>query len=62
MNVWFVVIHAWFVVMIILLGINALTLHRYDDVQRVLIWITVAGSCWARFCSVTGANTCEARS
>ena len=41
MNVWFVVIHAWFVVMIILLGINALTLHRYDDVQRVLIWITV---------------------
>jgi hypothetical protein len=41
MNVWFVVIHAWFVVMIILLGINALTLHRYDNVQRVLIWITV---------------------
>ena len=31
-------INAWFVVMIILLGIGALTLHRYD-VQRVLIWI-----------------------
>src|SRR5260370_29446799 len=30
--------NAWFVVMIILLGIGALTLHRYD-VQRVLIWI-----------------------
>jgi len=28
----------WFVVMIILLGVGALTLHRYD-VQRVLIWI-----------------------
>ena len=27
-----------FVVMIILLGVGALTLHRYD-VQRVLIWI-----------------------
>jgi hypothetical protein len=30
--------NAWFVVMIILLGIGALTLRRYD-VQRVLIWI-----------------------
>jgi hypothetical protein len=28
----------WFVVMIILLGVGALTLHRYD-VQRALIWI-----------------------
>jgi hypothetical protein len=30
--------YTWFVVMIILLGVGALTLHRYD-VQRVLIWI-----------------------
>jgi hypothetical protein len=30
--------NTWFVVMIILLGVGALTLHRYD-VQRVLIWI-----------------------
>jgi hypothetical protein len=30
--------NSWFVVMIILLGVNALTLHRYD-VQRVLIWM-----------------------
>jgi|SRR5665213_2843176 len=30
---------AWFVVMIILFGVGALSLHRYD-VQRVLIWIT----------------------
>ena len=29
----------WFVVMIILFGVVALSLHRYD-VQRVLIWIT----------------------
>ena len=29
----------WFVVMIILFGVGALSLHRYD-VQRVLIWIT----------------------
>src|SRR5260370_33032165 len=29
--------NAWFVVMIILLGISALTLHRYD-VQHVLMW------------------------
>jgi len=28
----------WFVVIIILLGIGALTLHRYDA-HRVLIWI-----------------------
>lgn len=28
----------WFLVMIILLGVGALTLHRYD-VHRVLIWI-----------------------
>jgi hypothetical protein len=28
----------WFVVMIILRGVGALTLHRYD-VQRFLIWI-----------------------
>jgi hypothetical protein len=28
----------WFVVMMILLGVGALTLHRYD-VHRVLIWI-----------------------
>jgi hypothetical protein len=33
--------NAWFIVMIILLGINALTLHRYDVQQRVLIWITI---------------------
>jgi hypothetical protein len=33
--------NAWFVVMIILLGINALTLRRYDAQQRVLIWITI---------------------
>jgi hypothetical protein len=32
----------WFVVMIILLGVGALTLHRYD-VQRVLIWIALFG-------------------
>jgi hypothetical protein len=38
MNAWFVVMNAWFVIMIILLGIGALTLHRYD-VWRVLIWI-----------------------
>jgi hypothetical protein len=31
--------NTWFVVMIILLGVGALTLHSYD-VQRVLIWIT----------------------
>jgi uncharacterized integral membrane protein len=31
--------NTWFVVMIILLGVCALTLHRYDDVQRVLTWI-----------------------
>jgi hypothetical protein len=31
--------NTWFLVMIILLGVGALTLHRYD-VQRVLIWIT----------------------
>ncbi len=30
--------NAWFVIMIILLGIGALTLLRYD-VWRVLIWI-----------------------
>jgi hypothetical protein len=30
--------NTWFVVMIILLGVGALTLHRYDA-QRVLIWI-----------------------
>src|SRR5437016_2848886 len=29
---------SWFVVKFILLGVGALTLHRYD-VQRVLIWI-----------------------
>ena len=29
----------WFVVMIILFEVGALSLHRYD-VQRVLIWIT----------------------
>jgi hypothetical protein len=33
--------NTWFVVMILLLGINALTLHRYDDAQRVLIWVTL---------------------
>ncbi|MGB7466573.1 MAG: hypothetical protein WBW14_27050, partial [Candidatus Acidiferrum sp.] len=32
--------NAWFVVMIILLGVGALTLHRYD-VQRVPIWIAI---------------------
>jgi hypothetical protein len=31
--------NTWFVVMIILLGVLALTLHRYDVLQRVLIWI-----------------------
>jgi hypothetical protein len=31
------VMNAWIVVMIILLGIGALTLHRYD-VWRILIW------------------------
>ena len=30
--------NTWLVVVIILLGVGALTLHRYD-VQRVLIWI-----------------------
>jgi uncharacterized integral membrane protein len=30
---------AGFVVMAILLGVCALALHRYDDVQRVLTWI-----------------------
>ncbi len=30
--------NTWFAVMIILLGVGALTLHRYD-VQRVMIWI-----------------------
>jgi hypothetical protein len=30
--------NAWFIVMIILLGVGALTLHRYD-VRRVLNWI-----------------------
>jgi hypothetical protein len=30
--------NAWFVVMAILLGVGALTLHRHD-VQRILIWI-----------------------
>jgi hypothetical protein len=29
------------VVMIIMLGVLALTLDRYDDVQRVLIWIAI---------------------
>jgi hypothetical protein len=29
MNAWSVVIHAWFVVMAILLGINVLTMGRY---------------------------------
>ena len=33
------VTNTWFVVMIILLGVCAVTLHRYDDVQRVLTWI-----------------------
>ena len=30
--------NTWFVVMIILLGVGALTSHRYD-VQRAVIWI-----------------------
>jgi hypothetical protein len=30
--------NTWFVVMIILLGVGALTLRRYD-VRRVLVWI-----------------------
>jgi hypothetical protein len=30
--------NTWFVAMIILLEVGALTLHRYD-LQRVLIWI-----------------------
>ena len=30
--------NTWFVVMIILLGVGALTLHRYD-VKRAVIWI-----------------------
>jgi hypothetical protein len=35
------VMNTRFVVMIILLGVLALTLHRYDVLQRVLIWIAV---------------------
>jgi len=31
-------LHGWFVVMIILRGVGALSLHRYD-VQRILTWI-----------------------
>jgi len=34
-------INAWFVVMAILLGVGALTLHRYDVQTRVLIWIAL---------------------
>ena len=34
-------INAWFVVMAILLGVGALTLHRYDVQTRVLIWISI---------------------
>jgi hypothetical protein len=34
--------NTWFVVMIMLIGVGALTLHRYD-VQRVLIWIAFGG-------------------
>jgi hypothetical protein len=40
MNAWFVVMNAWIVVMIVLLGIGALTLDRYN-VWRVLIWIAL---------------------
>jgi hypothetical protein len=32
---------AWSVVMIILSGVLALTLDRYDVFQRVLIWIAI---------------------
>jgi hypothetical protein len=47
--------NAWFVVMIILLGIVALTLHRYDVwLWRVLTWIALG---WFVL-----ASTCEARS
>jgi hypothetical protein len=31
-------LNGWFVVMIILLGVGALSLHRYD-MQRILSWI-----------------------
>jgi hypothetical protein len=37
-DAWEVLMNAWFVVMIILLGILALTLDRYKDVVRALIW------------------------
>jgi hypothetical protein len=33
-------LNTWFVVMIFVLGLGALTLHSYD-LQRVLIWIAV---------------------
>jgi hypothetical protein len=41
MNAWFVVLNAWIVVMIVLLGVLALTLDRYNDVLRVLTWIAI---------------------
>jgi hypothetical protein len=34
--------NTWFIVMIILPGVGALSLHRYD-VRRVLIWIAFGG-------------------
>jgi hypothetical protein len=40
MNAWSIVIHAWFVIMAILVGIGALTMDRYD-VWRVLLPIAV---------------------
>ena len=53
MNAWFVVMNAWFVIMIILLGIGALTLHRYD-VWRVLIWIAFGWFVLGALLLVTG--------
>ena len=40
-NAWYVVLTVWLVVMIILLGILALTLDRYNGVLRVLTWTAI---------------------
>jgi hypothetical protein len=40
-NAWYVVLTVWLVVMIILLGVLALTLDRYNDVLRVLTWTAI---------------------
>jgi len=60
MNAWFVVLNAWIVVMIVLLGVLALTLDQYNDVLRVLTWIAIGWFVLALSCSVTAASTCEA--